>query len=340
MKARGVALERLNGSLSDGRVAGVHKYRLDGLESRWIGPTAKRAVSYSYLPPGDYKFHVTACNNDGVWNETGAALGFVIQPFIWQTWWFRTAGIAAAVSLAGAGTLLVVRQRYRRRVELAEQQRSLERERARIAQDIHDDLGASLTRITLLSQSARGDLDTPEAAAEHLDRIYDTARDLTRSLDEIVWAVNPRHDTLDSLATYLGKFAQDFLGAAHIRCRLNLPVDLPAWPLRAETRHNVFLAFKEALHNAVKHAAATEVRISLALKPTAFILTIEDNGRGFPAQDLPAQPNSENGDTRDGLQNMRQRLAEIGGAFEIQSQPNAGARVTFHVPSGKPRSTS
>lgn len=315
----------------------LFKYRLEGLESRWIGPTAKRAISYSYLPPGDYKFHVTACNNDGFWNHTGAAMAFVVEPFIWQTVWFRAVAIFAAVTLAGAITLIITRQRYRRRVELAEQQRSLERERARIAQDIHDDLGASLTRITLLSQSARGDLDSPATAAEDLDRIYDTARDLTRSLDEIVWAVNPRHDTLDSLATYLGKFAQDFLGAAHIRCRLNMPVELPAWPLRAETRHNVFLAFKEALHNAVKHAAASEVRISLSLTDSAFILSVEDNGRGLQEKGSHPAAGQKNGDTRDGLQNMRQRLAEIGGAFEIQSQPNAGARVTFHVPFGKPQ---
>src|SRR5204862_4009867 len=125
-----------------------------------------------------------------------------------------------------------------------ERQRAIERERTRIAKDIHDDLGASLTRITMLSQSARADSDHSVAASD-LDRIYDTAREMTRAMDEIVWAVNPQHDTLDSLATYLGKFAQDFLAAAHIRCRLEVPIELPAWPLTAEVRHNIFLAFKE-----------------------------------------------------------------------------------------------
>jgi len=165
-------------------------------------------------------------------------------------------------------------------------------------------------------------------AASDLDRIYDTARNLTRSLDEIVWAVNPRHDTLDSLATYLGKFAQDFLGAANIRCRLDLPVSLPSWPLSAETRHNVFLAFKEALNNAVKHAHATEVRISLTLATAAFTLVVEDNGRGFSVPATPLQSTN----TEDGLQNMRNRLAEISGRCEIYSQPNKGTRISFHVP--------
>src|SRR5207244_8731794 len=136
--------------------------------------------------------------------------------------------------------------------------------RPRIAKDIHDELGASLTRITMLSQAARDGLEHSPAAAE-VDRIYDTARDLTRAMDEIVWAVNPQHDTLDSLATYLGKFAQDFLAAAHIRCRLDVPMQLPTWPLTAEIRYNLFLAFKEAVNNAVKHAHTSEVWISLPI---------------------------------------------------------------------------
>jgi signal transduction histidine kinase len=228
----------------------------------------------------------------------------------------------------GLAALLVTRARYRRQIEVAERQRGIERERTRIAQDIHDDLGSSLTRIILLSQSARGDLDSPDLAAKDLDRIYDTARNLTRSLDEIVWAVNPRHDTLDSLATYLGKFAQDFLGAANIRCRLDLPVSVPPWPLTAETRHNVFLGFKEALNNAVKYAGATEVRVSLTLQPSAFTLVVEDNGSGFTVPSAPAQTT----DTEDGLQNMRNRLNEIGGRCEIYSQPKKGTRISFNVP--------
>lgn len=306
----------------------LFKYRLEPLEQDWIGPTTKRTASYSHIPPGDYTFRVMACNSDGVWNPKSATLAFTALPLFYQTLWFRILAILVAIAFIGLAALLVTRQRYRRQIEVAERQRGIERERTRIAQDIHDDLGSSLTRIILLSQSARGDLDSPELAAKDLDRIYDTARNLTRSLDEIVWAVNPRHDTLDSLATYLGKFAQDFLGAANVRCRLDLPVTLPSWPLSAETRHNVFLAFKESLNNAVKHAQATEVRISLTLKESAFTLIVEDNGRGFSVPSTPAQTT----DTEDGLQNMRNRLAEVGGRCEIYSQPKKGTRISFHVP--------
>ena len=123
-----------------------------------------------------------------------------------------------------AGVFSVSRRRERRKLEQVERQRALERERARIARDIHDDLGASLTRITMLSQSVRGELDGQAQATADVDQIYSTARELTRAMDEIVWAVNPKHDTLDSLVTYLGRFAQQFLSSAGIRCRLDVPV--------------------------------------------------------------------------------------------------------------------
>jgi signal transduction histidine kinase/ligand-binding sensor domain-containing protein len=309
------------------------QYRLEGLESEWMDAGTKRSINYSFIPPGTYTFHVRACNSDGVWNETGAALAFVVQPHLWQTWWFRVlAGLAAAGLLSGA-VLLEARRRMRRKFERLERQRAIERERARIAQDIHDNLGASLTRISLLSQSAQGELDDSSHAATQLNRIYDTARELTRSMDEIVWAVNPQHDTLDSLASYLGKFAQDFLGPIHIRCRLDVPEQLPPWPPTAEVRHNLFLAFKEAINNVVKHAAASEVYVALKIEPDAFTVSVRDNGKGFtpdaPAQQGPGEPGRIAGGN--GLANMRRRLEKIGGHCDIRSAPGQGTEVRFVV---------
>ena len=311
----------------------LYRYRLEGLETEWVEAATRREAHYSYLPPGDYTFRVIACNNDGVWNEAGATKAFTVLPFFWQTWWFRALSGATGVSVAGVGVLYVARRRVRHELERAERQRAVERERARIAQDIHDDLGASLTRITLLSQSARAELGDPAQAAADLDRIYGTARELTRAMDEIVWAVNPRHDTLDSLASYLCRFAQDFLGGAGLRCRLDVPVRLPAWPLSAETRHNLFLAFKEVLHNALKHAAASEVRVSLSLEPAAFVLSVEDNGRGFAPAEVAAglASGANHALRRNGLTNLRGRLESVGGSCEIASQPGRGTRVRFCV---------
>ena len=257
------------------------KCRLKGFEPDWVDIGDKRTVTYNYIPPGKYLFQVTACNNDGIWNDTGASLAFEVLPYFWQTTSFRILGGVATVLAAGGAVWFDMRRRMRRRLERVEHQRDIERERSRIAQDIHDDLGASLTRITMLSESVRGDARVPETVAKILDRIFGTARELTRAMDEIVWAVNPRHDRLDSLANYLSRFAHDYLSVAEIRCRLDVPLQLPTLPVTAEVRHNLFLAYKEALHNIVKHAAANEVRVELKFEAAQLTLRVADNGRGI-----------------------------------------------------------
>jgi signal transduction histidine kinase len=274
---------------------------------------------------------VIACNNDGVWNTAGATLTFVVAPFFWQTWWFL--GFTAIFVLACVALVArhLTRRRMQRRLEQLERQRVVECERTRIAQDIHDDAGASLSRIAMLSQAARGVLASPERTAAVLARIYATARDLTRSLDEIVWAVDPKHDTLDSLTDYMGKFAHEHLAVADVRCRLNLPTEVPAWPLTAEVRHHFFLCFKEALHNAIKHSAADEVRISLVLHADAFELIVQDNGRGFGPECPASAPAVDRIASGNGLRNMQERIARVGGRCVISSQPGAGTTVSFIV---------
>jgi signal transduction histidine kinase/ligand-binding sensor domain-containing protein len=315
------------------------KYRLENLEQEWVEAGAERTANYSFLRPGDYTFRVIACNNDGVWNEKGASLSLVVLPYFWQTWTFRAAAALAAAGALGGAVRGITRRRYRRKLERLERQRAIEKERSRIAKDIHDDLGASLTRITLLSQTARGDLEHPEQAAADLDRIYDTARELTQAMDEIVWAVNPQHDTLDSLVSYLGGFAQEFLSTASIRCRLDVPMQLPALPVTAEVRHNLFLAFKEAVHNVVRHATATEARIVFTLEPESFTLAIQDDGKGFDPSHPPSAGEARAAGSSpvrlshgNGLSNMRKRLDEIEGQCRVESTVGQGTVVTFHLP--------
>jgi signal transduction histidine kinase/ligand-binding sensor domain-containing protein len=307
----------------------IFKYRLEGLDKDWVDAGTKRAVSYSHLPAGAYQFGVIACNNDGVWNTRGVTLSLTVLPFFWQTWWFLAlAGFVVITAVAGI-VRHETRRRMQRRIEHWERQHAIEKERARIAQDIHDDIGASLTRITMLSQSDPADAARSPQTIEALERIYDTAGEVTRALDEIVWAVDPRHDSLDSLVCYMGKFAQDFLGAAHVRCRLDLPVSLPAWPLTTEVRHHLFLAFKEALNNALKHSGAREVRVSLLIRADAFELSVIDDGRGFDRQDGPDP--AKRAVLGNGLKNLRTRLVEIGGRCEVASEAGMGTRVTFIV---------
>ena len=303
------------------------QYWLEGWDKDWMdAANDKRVAEYSYIPPGNFTFHVRACNSDGIWNEKGAALAIIVLPRFWQTWWFNDLSTFAALAVVAGMVWFVSRRRMRAKLERIERQQTLERERTRIARDIHDHLGANLTRISLLSQSAHGELENPAQAAAQLERIYGTSRELTRSMDEIVWAVNPQHDTLDSLASYLGNFAQEYLVSLNLRCRLDVPLHLPHWPITAEMRHNVFLAFKEALHNVVKHANATEVFITLATDASGFHLAVRDNGTGFDPAAIPTRPGRGNG-----LKNMRQRLEQIGGRCEFQSAAGTGAEIKFLV---------
>jgi signal transduction histidine kinase len=225
-----------------------------------------------------------------------------------------------------------LRRRMRRKLERLSGEHELERERARIAQDIHDDVGASLTRIVMLSESAAGDWQQPHEAIASLNQIQTTTRELTRAMDEIVWAVNPRHDTLDSLTDYISRFAQDFLGTAQIRCRLAMPLQMPECSVRSEVRHNLFLAFKETLHNAVKYSGANEVRISFQFVPGGFILAVVDNGSGFDPRRGVAAPERSRPAPGNGLRNIRSRLAQIQGRAEIHSALGEGTRVELFVP--------
>ncbi|HWD18255.1 MAG TPA: two-component regulator propeller domain-containing protein [Verrucomicrobiae bacterium] len=300
------------------------RYQLEGYDPKPI-ETAQRSVTYSRLPIGRYRFHVTACNNSGVWNTAGAALNFVVEPLFWQTWWFRAAVIAACAGLTIAVVRYISFRRLREKLLRLEQESAVQKDRARIAKDLHDDLGAHLSHIAMLSELAQTDFEKPPQARGHLDQIFQTARLLTRSLDEIVWAVNPRNDTLDRFVAHVCQFAPEFLRAAGLRSRLDMPMELPPVELAASVRHQLYLGLKEALHNIVKHARATEVWLRLAVRDGAVIVVIEDDGRGFDAAAAP-----EPGE--DGLINLRHRMEEIGGHFEKQSKPAQGTRLIFTAP--------
>ena len=178
--------------------------------------------------------------------------------------------------------------------------------------------------MTLLGEMAEADKELPGEVELHAQQICATARETTRSLDEIVWAVNPSNDTLEGLANYAGKYAQDYFALAGVSYRAELPPQLPPTPILPEVRHNVFLAFKEAVNNVVKHAQATEARVKLQLEPGKFILSVEDNGRGLG--DISGKT------LRNGLKNMSRRLADVRGEFEIAPGAGGGTVVRFVVP--------
>ena len=306
------------------------RYRVDGLDTDWTDEDTRRTVQLRNLPPHEYCFRVIACNSQGVWNTTGASVPFVVQPFFYQTVSFK---VIASLLFVGGVSLAVRRaatRKYRRQLALLEQQHAIERDRARIAKDIHDDIGAGLTQITLLTELVRRE---PEQTNANLERITQSARKLTKAMDEIVWAVDPQHDTFEGLMDYISAYAEDFLRVAGIRCRMDLPLALPAMPVDAELRYNLFLALKETLNNIVKHAQATEVWLRLKIEGHSFTLTVEDNGRGLHAVNGETH-NSHSSDrlaSGAGLENLKKRLTAVGGDCTVQSEPGRGTRVTMTV---------
>jgi ligand-binding sensor domain-containing protein/signal transduction histidine kinase len=300
------------------------RYRLDGHETAWTEAGNIRVARYTKLPPGDYRFQVTACNEDGVWNESGSSLALIVEPPFWQTWWFLTgAGIFLLGTIVGSVHYFST-QKLQRQLEGLRQHEALEKERGRIARDIHDQLGANLTQVALLGELVESDKDSPADVEAHARMISQTARDTTRSLDEIVWTVNPSNDTLDGLITYLCKYAQEYLEVAGLRYRLEAPAQLPNASIAPEVRHNVFLAAKEAITNVVRHAQASAVHLRLRVEGNAFVLEIEDDGRGVAGLDTKT--------TRHGLRNMRKRMEDVAGTFSISAAPNGGAVVRLTVP--------
>jgi signal transduction histidine kinase/streptogramin lyase len=303
------------------------RHRLVNFDDDWVesgGTERERTALYLRLPPGKFEFQVSACNSEGVWNEAGAKLAFEVMPFFWQTWWFRSLAIFTFTAIIIAVVRYVSFRRLRAQLLHLEQQAALHKERARIAKDIHDDLGANLTQISFLGELAQQDRGVPDKAGEHIEKISTTARLAVKSLDEIVWAVNPRNDTLAHFIDYTGQYALDYLRVAGIRCRLDLPEQTPARELSTDVRHNLFLVVKEAINNTVKHAHATELKLQIEVSDEKLAITIEDNGCGFD------QPPTDDG--ADGLRNMRQRLADIGGQCWIHGRPGGGAKVLIEVP--------
>ncbi|HWD94406.1 MAG TPA: two-component regulator propeller domain-containing protein [Verrucomicrobiae bacterium] len=300
------------------------RVKLEGGNDQWQSAGAERHIDYGPLAPGNYRFRVTACNSDGVWNDDGDTLAFTVQPYFWETWWFQAGLGLAILTLFAIAATLIQRQRYRRRLEHAERQRAMEHERTRIARDLHDDLGTSLTQIGMLSALAnRAETQTDEAK-DLVQQVRSRAREMVVALDEIVWAVNPKNDSLTGLIGYLGHFAEEFFRASNIRFRQDIPPQIPSAPVSAESRHHLFLAFKEALNNSVRHSGAAQVQLRVEISATEVVVQVEDNGRGFEASPLTRQGN--------GLINIKRRLEQIGGRAEIHSVPGKGTTVTLHAP--------
>lgn len=279
-------------------------------------------VTYDQLPVGKYKFEV--CGLDVMGKPTGVAAAiavFVPKPFWKTTWFWGVMVILFTMSLIGISRYFVW-QRMRREMVRLKQQRALEQERLRIAHDIHDDLGARVTQISLLSALAQDNAAFPEKARADFGKVSQMSRELVSALYETVWAVNPENDHLEALGNYLCQMVNQLCERTYLRCRFSVPSLPHEVQVSSQTRHNISMAVKEAVHNVIKHAHATEVTIRLTFTDGFLDVWVEDNGAGF-------QPATTAGGH--GLANMRKRLTNIGGHCFIDSQPGKGTTVRMRL---------
>ncbi len=287
------------------------QYKLEGLDHDWIDVANRRIAYFTNISPGNYTFRVRAANADGIWNEADASVAFRLQPHFYQTWWFY--------ALCGLAILSAVWQiqgyRLRRMLEM-------ERLRMRIATDLHDDIGTSLTQISFLSELMQ---HQPEdlSRTDSLKRISESSREVIQSMSDIVWAVDPQKDKMGDLVLRMRKFANDLLSSKDIPFRFQISSLDEKREIDPYTRRHIFLIFKESINNMVKHSGCTNAEISLQILGNELILAIQDNGKGLV---------SENGHDGRGLRSMKQRAKEIGANFEMITAPNAGTKILLRLP--------
>jgi signal transduction histidine kinase len=277
-----------------------------------MGAGTFHEAHYINLSPDNYKFHVAGLDVMGRPTGVQATVNIHVPQSFWRMSWFWGSSVVLTIIIIIAASRYFIWQRMQLHMAHLKQQNALEQERLRIAHDIHDDLGARVTQISLLSGLAQNDLSFSEKARAHFYKISNMSRDLVLALYETVWAVNPENDNVDALGNYLCQMVKQMCEQTPLRCRfhaLGLPREIQ---ISSQARHNISMAVKEAVHNVIKHANAAEITIRIVFSDNFLNISVEDNGKGF----RPDATSAGNG-----LVNMRQRLANIGGQCSIESNP-------------------
>jgi signal transduction histidine kinase len=316
-----------------------YEFRLDGHDGPglWHDARAQRFALYTNLKPGEFRFQVRVANRHGRWCERPASYDFSLAPFFWQTGWFQAGTPLLALVLVGALVRWRLNEKDRfhrletdRRIaeEQLVQEQELARERARIARNLHDDMGASLVQLGLLVNRLDPSETATSAAREAAHRLAETVAEANRLLRETLWTVHPTDETVAGLADRLCGLATDTLTPLRIAARFELPEVLPSTRLSARQRSEFIRAYREVLTNIVKHAGATELHLAISATQTSFRAAVRDNGRGFDI----SKSGSRHPDAGRGLGNIRTRLADVRGTALVESTPGQGTCVTLELP--------
>lgn len=308
---------------------------MEGIDKDWVYCNYERDAPYTHLPPGHYVFKVKAQSPDGVWNNTPTLLAIIISPPFWQTWWFYLADALAAITLVFFTVRVYTERKLGlQRIELAHQKIEIEKlhavskERMRIASDMHDDIGAGLTSIRLLSEVANMKAGKDSPIKSEIEKIVKSAGSFSDNLREIIWTMNTRYDKLEDFIIYVRSYAVEFFDDSPIKFLFNSPVSIPEITMPGELRRNLFLCIKEALHNIVKHAYATEASLTFNVVENPdrtgqvmLYTEIRDNGKGINTNQINKFGN--------GLNTMKERLNRLGSYLEIEV--NNGTKLVFKI---------
>jgi len=290
----------------------LYSYRLLGAaDTGWSNPENIHAVSYASLRPGEYQFEVRAIG----WNGepgTRKSFSFIIRKPYWQTWWFYALAFAATVYV---GYLI-----YRYRLS---QLLKLQKVRDRIATDLHDDIGSSLTNINILSELSFQNLDKPDHAQQFLKRISEEVGNTSQAMDDIIWNVNSKNDSVQETIERMRRFAAELFDKSAVQYHLELDDAIHGKKMNMEQRRDVFLMYKEILNNVYKHAGAETVRIIARVEGNVLHLDVKDDGKAFDTTVVTH---------RNGLKNLYQRTARWNGTIEVNSEPNKGTEIRIAMP--------
>src|ERR1035437_5790986 len=291
-----------------------YQTKLEGGDASWSPPVGDPTVRYVGLAPGTYRFSVRAIGPSGDEPGDEATVSFRVRPPLWRRAWFLLLAVAAGVALS----VFVHRQSLRRAI-------AVERVRTRLATDLHDDVGSSLARISILSEVGRRDLDPTGEPARLFGEIGETSRSVIDALGDAIWSIDPRRDDLQSLGDRLRHFAGDLLEARGMTFRLELPSEAPALDVPPEPRRQLFLLLKEAVTNAAPHSKAPAVSVVFRLAGRTLDVAIADDGAGFDPAARAGGPDEE----RRGLLNMQARAVALGGKLEVETAPGQGTRLVI-----------
>lgn len=297
--------------------------KLDGVDKDWkfVGYTGR--AQYSSLQPGRYVLHVKAATSEGNINEKGDDLIIIIHPPFWQTWWFILFSSIILLTVIIFIVSYISRRNLKERLLRLEKEQAIEKERNRISRDMHDDLGSGLTKIAIMSEVVKKQIHEPEKAKLQLENISHSSRELVDSLQDIIWVLNPKNDTLESLAAYIREYALKFFETFETNVQFIYPEKFPDVKLSEEQRRNIFLVIKESFNNIAKHAWCNKVSVTIEHQPGNLKIIIADDGKGFDQANLRQFGN--------GLINMQNRMKQVGGIYAISSVIGKGTITKIEI---------